>query len=62
MKSDDDIVGPQDALSLIVGETGKYALTYDKNLEEAQLTSPIEGSQDLKKVMEKHIDGWFALV
>ena len=56
MKSDDDIVGPHDALRLVVGETGEYRLSsYDRSLEEGQLVSPVEGS-DLPKVMEKFID------
>lgn len=56
MKSDDDIVGPHDALRLVVRETGEYRLSsYDRSLQEGQLVSPIEWS-DLPKVMEKLID------
>ena len=56
MKSDDDIVGPHDALRLVVSETGEYRLSsYDRSLQEGQLVSPIEWS-DLPKVMEKLID------
>ena len=56
MKSEDDIVGPHNALRLVVGETGEYRLSsYDRSLEEGQLVSPVEGS-DLPKIMEKLID------
>ena len=56
MKSDDDVVGPHDALRLVVGEAGEYRLTsYDRCLEDGQLASPIVGS-DLPKVMEKLAD------
>ena len=56
MKSDDDIMEPHNALRLVVGETGEYSLSsYDRNLEEGQLVSPIKGSV-LPKVIEKLID------